>query len=59
MLTEAQIAVAEEENKKYQIICKIIDSLPEEQWIDEIVKLMPDVPLWAVHDMISIHLNIA
>lgn len=55
MLTEQDLASAKKSRQQRDIIVGIIDSLPEEQWMDAITKALPDADKLGIRETIMIH----
>jgi hypothetical protein len=55
MLTEQELESAKKSNDDYKIICGIVDSLPEEQWLDAITKALPNASRFSIMQNIMIH----
>lgn len=55
MLTEQQLEQAKESRRRRDIIVAIVDSLPEDQWLDAITKALPNASRWGIMQTIMIH----
>lgn len=55
MLTKKQIESAKESQRQYDIIANIVDSLPEDQWLEAIANVLPNASRFSIMQDIMIH----
>lgn len=55
MLTKSELESAKKSRQRRDIIVGIVDSLPEDQWMNAIAKALPDADKFIIMQTIMIH----